>query len=69
MTTACIALEITETGERLLDAYETACVLADLQRWDDEPAESMRAWPFSPERRVLGARPLAPPLQKKLSAA
>jgi hypothetical protein len=44
MHTECVAFEITETGaERPLDAYETACVLSDIRRWDDAPESGRRS--------------------------
>jgi hypothetical protein len=59
MTFAPIAFEITDTGLiRELDAYETACALADIRRWREKPAASrqpLNLRRFSPDRMMLGS--------------
>jgi hypothetical protein len=58
MTFAAIAFDITDAGAvRELDAYETACALADVHRWCDKSERSAQPASlrhFTPDRLVLG---------------
>ena len=61
MHTRSVAFEITETGaERPLDAYETACVLADIRRWDDF-SKSQGGGGLSTERTTTERQPCRTP--------